>query len=139
MARLGAVHALANERVLPPSAAERVEVSGIRCLFAGIILGSIVATATATLYHNAHWVSHSGHRFRSVVGTLGPDNEGSVLSLRRRATAHRMMTGSFNNRSQTLGGWEIASDLVIAIAVVWALPLSLALVTGLLRLVRNAM
>ena len=34
---------------------------------------------------------------------------------------------------------QIASDLVLAIALVWALPLSLAIVTGLLRLLWNAL
>jgi hypothetical protein len=47
--------------------------------------------------------------------------------------------GSLNNRWQGLAGWwQVASDLVLAIALVWALPLSLAVVTGLLRLLWNA-
>ena len=34
---------------------------------------------------------------------------------------------------------QVASDLVLAIALVWALPLLLAIVTGLLRVFWNAM
>ena len=50
------------------------------------------------------------------------------------------MTGSLKNRSQVLArGWQVVSDLVLAIAVVWALPLSLAIVTGLVRLLWNAL
>ena len=50
------------------------------------------------------------------------------------------MSDSLNDRSHVLArGWQLISDLVLAIAVVWALPLSFAIVTGLLRLLWNAL
>ena len=50
------------------------------------------------------------------------------------------MTGALNTGSRGFArGWQVVSDLVLAIAVVWALPLSFAIVTGLLRLLWNAM
>jgi hypothetical protein len=35
--------------------------------------------------------------------------------------------------------WEVASDVVVATALVWALPLLLAIVAAVLRLLRQAL
>jgi len=46
------------------------------------------------------------------------------------------------NAPRVLGRWRralgIAGDLALAVAVVWALPLALAVVAGLVQLLRSA-
>ena len=50
------------------------------------------------------------------------------------------MTYLLNDRTHALArAWQVISDLVLAIAVVWALPLSLAIAAGLLKLLWNAL